>query len=257
MKYMIVILALVATGASATELHYSQPSKDIFTDTFITGLSDSTVLFPWGNQICDTSEKIINTHGIGKSYDKRIKILPNTARNGSTALWVRSRDGAWIVIQSNNVDGGRTCIAARGSAGTKLPNITLGLPETDDPGYQAHAAGSAQEIKGTIWNIITTDSGCIAYLTGSYFNDQEKITWSGNCQNGKPISGKGNLTLWFNDGEKFFLSGQFVNGYLNGKLRGGGLNGPFNDNWKMGCRAADEPKCSSTRPTQVGRAKLR
>jgi hypothetical protein len=135
MKYMIVILALIATGASATELHYSQPSKDIFTDTFITGLSDSTVLFPWGNQTCDTTERIINTYGIGKSYDKRIKILPNTARNGSTALWVRSRDGAWIVIQSNNVDGGRTCIAAWGDRGTKLPNITLGLPETDiEPG---------------------------------------------------------------------------------------------------------------------------
>ena len=134
MKYMIITIALIATGASATEPHYSQPSKDIFTDTFITGLSDSTVLFPWGNQICDTSERIINTHGIGKSYDKRIKILPNTARSGSTALWVRSRNGAWIVIQSNNVDGGRTCIAARGSAGTKLPNITIDRPETDEPG---------------------------------------------------------------------------------------------------------------------------
>ena len=190
-KYLIITLALIATGAgasaSATELHHSQPSKDIFTDTFITDLSDSTVLFPWGNQICDTTERIINTHGIGKSYDKRIKILPNTARSGSTALWVRSRDGAWIVIQSNNVDGGRTCIAARGNAGTKLPNITIGRPETDAPGYQAHAAGSVQEIKGTNWNIITTDKGCIAYLAGAYFNDQKKITWSGNCQNGKPI----------------------------------------------------------------------
>ena len=137
MKYMIITLAISATGASAAELHHSQPSKDIFTDTFITGLTDSTVLFPWGNQICDTTERIINTHGIGKSYDKRIKILPNTARNGSTALWVRSRDGAWIVIQSNNVDGGRTCIAARGSAGTNLPNITIGRPKTDEPSYQA------------------------------------------------------------------------------------------------------------------------
>jgi hypothetical protein len=131
---LIVALA-VPFGPSAL----SQTSKDIFADTFITGLTDSTVLFPWGNQICDTSERIVNTHGIGKTYNTRIKILPNTARNGSTALWVRSRDGAWIVIQSNNVDGGRTCIAAKGDAGTKLPNITIGRPRTDEPSDPAPA----------------------------------------------------------------------------------------------------------------------
>lgn len=134
--------------AAAAQLHHSQPSKDIFADTFITGLSDSTVLFPWGNQICDTTERIINTHGIGKSYDKRIKILPNTAQNGSTALWARSRDGAWIVIQSNNVDGGRTCIAARGDAGTKFPNITIGRPRDAGEAPVASAAGKQTEPQG-------------------------------------------------------------------------------------------------------------
>lgn len=114
---------------------------------------------------------------------------------------------------------------------------------------QVHAAGSAQSITGTNWNIITTDNGCIAYLTGAYFNDQKKITWSGNCQKGQAISGKGNLTLWFDRGDKFFLSGQFVGGYPNGKISGGGSNGSFNENLEMGCRPLDEPKCSSTRPS--------
>ena len=53
------------------------------------------------------------------------------------------------------------------------------------------AAGSAQSIGGSGWNILTTDQGCTSYFFGAFFNDQQSVTWSGRCQAGTPISGKG------------------------------------------------------------------
>jgi hypothetical protein len=114
-----------------------------------------------------------------------------------------------------------------------------------------HSAGSTQAIEGTMWNVITTDEGCIAYLTGAFFNNQNTISWSGDCRRGQPISGRGFLTMGFPDqgGSHIYWNGQFVKGYLHGRHKGSGWNGEFVETLNMGCRTVDEPACSSTRPS--------
>jgi hypothetical protein len=129
------------------------------------------------------------------------------------------------------------------------PTLTVtGTPST------SVTQASVQEIKGTAWNIITTDKGCIAYDTRVYFNDQKNITWSGTCAKGQPISGTGTLTLWFSDGERYATTGKYVNGFLNGPFKGTSFGGSFSGTFNMGCRPDAEPDCSATRLSQTGQS---
>lgn len=121
---------------------------------------------------------------------------------------------------------------------------------------QLRAASSVQEINGTEgqtnWNVVTTDKGCIAYLMGAFFNDQKSIIWSGNCQQGQPITGNGTLTLLFDENARVSWTGQFTSGFLNGRIKfHSTMNGGATETYAMGCVANWGSRCTSTRPSQA------
>ena len=114
----------------------------------------------------------------------------------------------------------------------------------------AQAAGSTQPVGKTGWNIVTVDQGCTSYFFGAFFNDQQSVTWSGRCQAGSPISGKGTLALRFADGSRVSWTGQFVDGFLHGSARmfksSDGLNVAYT--YDKGCEPKYPPGCRSERP---------
>lgn len=121
---------------------------------------------------------------------------------------------------------------------------------------QPKGASSVQEInpiQGQVgWNVVTTNQGCIAYLRGAFFNDQKSIVWSGSCQRGRPITGNGVLTFFFEDNDKVTWTGQFARGFLNGKVKfHSSMNGGADETYAMGCVATWGPSCISTRPSQA------
>jgi hypothetical protein len=116
------------------------------------------------------------------------------------------------------------------------------------------ALPSIQEIKNTEWIVVTTDKGCIVYVTGVFPQIPKSITWSAACQKGLPISGRGTLTYHFHDSEdsKTSFTGQFIGGFMNGTLKMQGTDmADHVFTVKMGCLSSQEPACSSTRPSKV------
>ena len=121
---------------------------------------------------------------------------------------------------------------------------------------QAQGASSVQEInpiQGQVgWNVVTTNQGCIAYLRGAFFNDQKSIVWSGSCQRGRPITGNGVLTFFFEGNDKVTWTGQFARGFLNGRVKfHSTMSGGADETYAMGCVATWGPSCMSTRPSHA------
>lgn len=123
------------------------------------------------------------------------------------------------------------------------------------PASAAHAKWSVRPIGGG-WDLVTTDNGCIAYeYSVGQKREYQSITWSGNCQKGQLISGRGSLTFWLHDGHNVYYKGQFVSGFMHGNviLQLSGQEAIDND-FVMGCASFHRPSCGSTRPAAASTA---
>lgn len=78
--------------------------------------------------------------------------------------------------------------------------------------------------QSTYWKTYRTSSGCLfQFDSDMQMESWTRITWSGACASGQPISGRGNLDLTGPNRVEGGLttrrwSGEFINGYWNGEL---------------------------------------
>jgi hypothetical protein len=108
---------------------------------------------------------------------------------------------------------------------------------------------------GTIWRTITTDNGCEVYMNFEPPDGYKSITWSGKCQDGKGISGKGELSFWYEGDKKRYWQANFVDGYMDGKAtqfhESNGKQWEFT--YDLGCKEEGRINCMQTRPVPVRR----